>query len=164
MRKNAINAEGISEPFSAVEVPAESSSKGSRFAMNWRALSDFATPNPHLGFILEELPAGKQSNIQHYHMLEEEHVYVLDGSVTVRLGDRSHVMQAGDYVCFPAGQKAGHCLVNHTDSVCRYILVGERNPHDVCVYTETGRVGIRLIGEGYSKARVMDYWEGVETD
>ncbi|WP_292444257.1 hypothetical protein [Mesorhizobium sp.] len=71
-------------------------------------------------------------------------------------------MNAGDYVCFPAGQKVGHSLYNHTNAICRYLLVGERNPHDVIVYPESGRVGVRLTGEGYRKSSTMDYWEDIE--
>lgn len=37
---------------------------------------------------------------------------------------------------------------------------GERNPNDVIVYTDSGRVGVRLTGEGYRKSATMDYWEG----
>jgi uncharacterized cupin superfamily protein len=31
---------------------------------------------------------------------------------------------------------------------------------DVIVYTDSGRVGVRLTGEGYRKAATMEYWEG----
>jgi len=113
----------------------------------------------HLGVAREDLLPGWQSNLLHYHMLEEEHVFILEGELTLRLGDKSYVMKAGDHVCFPAGQQVGHCLVNHTDKVCRYLLIGERNPHDICVYPETGRVGVRLMGEGYRRAATMKYWE-----
>ena len=29
--------------------------------------------------------------------------------LTVRIGAGTHKMTAGGYLCFPAGQKAGHC-------------------------------------------------------
>jgi len=29
----------------------------------------------------------------------------------------------------------------------------------VVVYTDSGRVGVRLLGEGYRKSATMDYWE-----
>lgn len=157
-KTSSINAEGIYEPFSADAVPWEEFSRG-RLGSRYRVLSKFGGGS-HVGVVFEELPPGKQTNLLHYHLLEEEHVFILEGALTVRLGDRSYPMQAGDYVCFPAGQKAGHCLINHTDAPCRYLLIGEDDPHDVAVYPETGRVGVRLMGEGYSKSAVMDYWEG----
>jgi uncharacterized cupin superfamily protein len=69
-------------------------------------------------------------------------------------------MSSGDYVCFPAGQKVGHSLINTSDKVCRYLIIGERNDMDVVVYTDSGRVGVRLTGEGYRKTETMEYWEG----
>ena len=75
-------------------------------------------------------------------------------------GGAAHVeLAAGHYVCFPAGQKAGHTLVNHTTAPCRYLVIGERNSHDVIVFTDSGRVSVRLTGEGYRKSATMDYWE-----
>ena len=71
---------------------------------------------------------GKHSAPAHYHTLEEEHVYILEGALTVRIGADTFEMKAGDYVCFPAGQKAEHCLINNSGAACRYVIMGERNP------------------------------------
>ena len=48
----------------------------------------------------------------HYHLLEEEHIIALEGEATLRLGEERHRIKAGDDVDSPAGQRAGHCLVN----------------------------------------------------
>jgi uncharacterized cupin superfamily protein len=85
---------------------------------------------------------------------------VLEGRSTLRLGGKSFELVQGSYVCFPAGQKAGHTLVNNSGTPCRYLIIGERNANDVIVYTDSGRVGVRLTGEGYRKSATMDYWEG----
>jgi uncharacterized cupin superfamily protein len=119
----------------------------------------------HVGVVLEELPPGKQSVPAHYHTQEEEHLYVLEGALTVRLGDERHEMKAGDYVCFPAGQQVGHCLINHTDKPCRYLIVGERNPNDVIVYPDSNKVLVRSLGrrEIYDRAAKRNYWDGEKT-
>jgi len=57
-------------------------------------------------------------------MLEEEHVLVLEGSMTLRLGDKRYPLAAGHYACFPAGQKVGHALINETGAPCRYLVLG----------------------------------------
>jgi len=160
-KTNAINADGVSEPFDALLAPVESFAQGERFGSSFRHLSSFGGGD-HVGVALEELPPGKETNPSHYHILEEEHVYVLDGELTLKLGDRTYVMKAGHYVCFPAGQKVGHSMYNHTAATCRYLIIGERNPNDVIVYPESNRVSVRLTGEGYSKAATMDYWEGID--
>ncbi len=137
-----------------------------RFGMRYRHLTSAAIgENYHVGFAIEELSPGKQTVPAHYHMLEEEHIYVLDGSATLRLGAETHQLKAGDYVCFPAGQKAGHCLINNTDNVCRYIIVGERNPNEVVVYTDSNKALVRSLGrrEIYDRAATRDYWDGEET-
>jgi uncharacterized cupin superfamily protein len=65
-----------------------------------------------------------QSSPAHSHMREEEQVLILEGRLTLRLGAETHEMKAGDYVCFPAGQAAGHCLANDSDTVCRFLVIG----------------------------------------
>jgi uncharacterized cupin superfamily protein/catechol 2,3-dioxygenase-like lactoylglutathione lyase family enzyme len=160
-RISSVNEAGIYEPFAAEEAPVEEFSKGERYACRYRRLGHFGGGS-HVGVVLEELPAGRQSNMPHYHLLEEEHVYILEGTLTVHLGERAYIVAAGDYVCFPAGQKVGHFLLNHSDAPCRYLLIGEDNPHDVAVFPESGRVSVRLTAEGYRKSATMEYWEGQE--
>ena len=160
-KPSSINADGVFEPFSTDEVPWEDYSRGDRFGVRFRQLGEFGGAS-HVGVCMEIIEPGKQSYPVHYHMLEEEHLFVLEGQVTLRLGDKVHEMSAGDYVCFPAGQKAGHTLVNNSNAPCRYLIIGERNPNDVIVHTDSGRVSVRLTGEGYRKSATMDYWEGEE--
>jgi uncharacterized cupin superfamily protein len=114
---------------------------------------------------IEELSPGMQSSPAHYHMLEEEQVLVLEGRVTLRLGEETYELKAGDYVCFPAGQKAGHCFVNNGDAVCRLLVIGENNANEVCVYTDSNKVMVRSLGKGhiYDKAATKDYWHGEKT-
>jgi len=160
-RTSAVNPDGLAEPFAIEEVPWEEFSHGERFGMKFQVLSEFAGAT-QITVCMEVLAPGRQANQAHYHMLEEEHVFVLDGHMTVRLGDASHDVGPGHYVCFPAGQQVGHALVNDTDKPCRYLVFGNPHPHDVMVYTESGRVQAKLMGEGYRKTATMDTWEGVQ--
>ncbi len=158
--------EAPKRPISSENVKWDEFSEGSRFAIRYRHLTSAAVgENYHVGFAVEELEPGKQSVPAHYHMLEEEHVYVLEGSLTLRLGEERHAMKAGDYACFPAGQRAGHCLINESDKVCRYIIVGERNPNEVVVYTDSNKVLVRSLGrrEIYDRAATRGYWDGEGT-
>jgi uncharacterized cupin superfamily protein len=160
--RSALNADGIAEPFAIASVPWEQFSRGERFGMQFQLLSQYAGAS-QITVCMEVLPPGKQANQAHYHLLEEEHVLVLDGSMTVRLGERSYPVSAGHYVCFPAGQQLGHALFNHTDAPCRYLVIGNPQPHDVVVFPDTGRVSVRLTGESYRKSQTMQYWDDVET-
>jgi uncharacterized cupin superfamily protein len=56
-----------------------------------------------VGVAIEELDPGMRSNPAHYHFKEEEHVFVLEGAMTIRFGDEHFPVKAGGYCCFPAG-------------------------------------------------------------
>lgn len=160
-KKSSVNADGIYEPFSTEDVPWQVFSKGERFGIRYRQVGDYGGGS-HVGVGIEEIEPGRQAYPAHYHMLEEEHVLILDGSLTLRLGDKEYEMSSGDYVCFPAGQKTEHALINRGDAVCRYLIVGERSDNEVLVYPDAGRVGVRLLGEGYRATETMDYWADVD--
>jgi uncharacterized cupin superfamily protein len=115
----------------------------------------------HVGVAIEELPPGKQTAPFHYHIHEEEHVYVLEGTPTLRLGNDKHRLRPGDYACFPASQKAGHCLINESDQICRYVIVGENNPNEVSVYPDTRKVLVRALGRRalLDGTRLRNYWD-----
>ena len=157
--QTSANADGIFEPFPIAAVPWQEFMHGERYGMRFQVLSDFGGGS-QITVANEILPPGRQANQLHYHLLEEEHVLVLEGSMTVQLGAARHVVHAGHYVCFPAGQKVGHALVNHTDAPCRYLVLGNPQKHDVAVFPETGRVSVRLTGESYH-GTTMGYWDGV---
>ena len=150
---------GLRLPFSVEDVPWEEYSHGDRFGTRFRQLGEYGGCS-HVGVCMEELAPGRQAYVAHYHMLEEEHLLVLEGRPTLRLGETTHEMVPGSYVCFPAGQRAGHALVNHTDETVRYLIIGERDTHDVTVHTDSGRVGVRLMGQGYHGADTAEYWDG----
>jgi uncharacterized cupin superfamily protein len=152
------NAAGIFEPFHIDRVPTEEHSRGQRFGSRFKELGAFGG-GTHVGVCMETLEPGKQACPAHYHMLEEEHLLILEGALTLRLGDRTYEMSAGHYACFPAGQKAAHALINNGTAPCRYLIIGERNPNDVSVYPDSGRVSVRLTGEGYRQSATMEYWD-----
>ena len=161
-KSTSANADGLFEPFQISEVPLEVFGHGERFGMSFQHLSAFGGGS-QVSVSLEVLLPGKQANQFHYHMLEEEHVLILEGSLTLRLGAQSHVMSAGQYVCFPAGQPVGHALLNHTSQPCRYLVFGNTHAHDVVVFPDSGRVSVKLMGESYRKSARMEYWDNVDT-
>lgn len=153
-------------PISSLDVAWEEWSEVPRFGLRYRHLSRAALGADYrVGVAIEELPPGKQSAPAHYHIFEEEHVYILEGALTARIGSMSYEMKVGDYVCFPAGQKAGHCLVNNSGATCRYVVVGERNPNEVAVYTDSGKVLLRALGRRtiLDLAARRGYWDGENT-
>jgi uncharacterized cupin superfamily protein len=155
------NADGVFEPFSIEQVPWEEFSRGERFGMRYQHLSSFGG-GTQISISNEVLSPGKQANQLHYHMLEEEHVFILEGSLTVRLGQKTYILTPGHHVCFPAGQKVGHSLFNHTSEPCRYLVLGNPQPNEVAVFPETGRVEVKLMREGYRQSETLGYWDGID--
>jgi uncharacterized cupin superfamily protein len=154
------------KPIASSDVPWSEWSDVPRFTLRFRALSRAALGEAYrIGVSIEELAPGKQSTPAHYHIFEEEHVFILEGALTLRLGADTYEMKAGDYVCFPAGQKAGHCLVNRGSAVCRYVMIGERNPNEVAVYTDSKKVLVRALGRRalFDLAATRGYWDGEDT-
>lgn len=98
-----------------------------------RALSDVGGA-AKIGFGVLELSPGCNTRPAHYHTLEEEHLYVLEGAGTLHLGDDTYPLSAGTYVHFPAGQPAPHFLSNEFNIPLRYIMVGERLEEDRVVH------------------------------
>lgn len=154
------------KPISSHDVAWVEWSEVPRFGVRYRHLTRAAVGETYrVGVAIEELGPGKQSSPAHYHIFEEEHVFILEGSVTARVGAGAYDMKAGDYACFPAGQKAGHCLVNNSNAICRYVIVGERNPNEVAVYTDSNKVLVRALGRNaiLDLAARRGYFDGENT-
>lgn len=141
-------------------------SEGVRFGSRSRVLSDTRGADKRkIGIAYEELAPGKQSVPFHYHLVEEEHIIALEGEATLRLGEEVYTLKAGEYVGFPAGQRAGHCLINHTDKPFRFIIIGDNCPNEVCVYPDSDKIMIRgldrkIVRDGNS----LDYFDGERPD
>jgi uncharacterized cupin superfamily protein len=119
-----------------------------------------------VGVLIEGPPPGARMAPKHYHMLEEEHALILEGDVTLLLGDECHKMTAGDYVCFPAGRKVGHSFLNGGTSPCSYLMIGERNPNDVCVLPDSNKMEVRALrkrGSYFDMSVVRKYLDGEQT-
>jgi uncharacterized cupin superfamily protein len=152
------------EPIASNDVPWTEWSDVPNFAVRYKHLSLAALGESyHVGVALEELAPGKQSAPFHYHFAEEEHVYLLEGTLTLRLGPDTFEMKPGGYVCFPAGQRAGHCLINNSAAPCRYVIVGESIPNEVAVYPDSNKVLVRQLGRLFDLDTTRGYWDGENT-
>ena len=151
-------------PFAVDDVPWEPWSEGVRFGGRVKPVGARAGGG-RVGVLIEELPPGKQSVPFHWHTHEEEHLWFLAGQATLRLGDATHAVAAGDYVCFPAGRPLGHCLINDSDEPCRYLVIGTRSPDDVCFYPDSGKVMVRHADRLIlATDAIRDYWDGERVD
>ena len=78
------------------------------------------------GVNLTELAPGAASALKHWHSAEDELVYVLDGEVTLLIGDEEETMRAGDCIGFKAGEPLGHAIVNRSGASATILEIGSR--------------------------------------
>src|SRR3954469_17316551 len=84
---------GYPEPFRSRVLPREK-----------RALGD-ALSLTKVGVNLTTLPPGKESAMRHWHTLEDELVFILEGEVVLCTNDGEQVLKAGMCAGCPAGKK-----------------------------------------------------------
>jgi uncharacterized cupin superfamily protein len=78
------------------------------------------------GVNLLRLPPGAWSSQRHWHVGEDEFVYVLSGEVVLVTGDGDETLKPGDCVGFKAGDQNGHCLQNRSANEARVLEIGTR--------------------------------------
>lgn len=120
----ARNSSGYPEPYRSRVLPREK-----------RALGD-AVGLTKVGVNLTTLMPGKESSMRHFHTLEDELIYVLEGELTLCTDDGEQVLPAGTYAGFPAGVRNGHQFVNRTDKPVQYLEISNRDPNDSAEYTD----------------------------
>lgn len=125
----------IKRPLQAVEVPAQVWYAGTDREIRGRALCDVGG-RARVGVGLMELLPGSNTKPGHWHSHEEEHIYAISGTAVLHLGVEQHPLQAGSYVCFPAGQEVSHYLRNVGAQPFVYLIVGERIADDKVTYPD----------------------------
>jgi uncharacterized cupin superfamily protein len=143
IRQTSFSTEGFREPFNISDVPWRRVSVGSTA---FKLLGRYGGGS-QVGVGIDILKPGQYSNRFHYHLKEEEHIFILKGSATLILGPRKYIMKARDYCCFPAGQRAGHHLFNHTKENCLFMTIGDNLPDDIACFPNTGKARIRATGK-----------------
>lgn len=152
------------------EIPWAESRRGERYEARRKQLGA-AAGGRMLGCSLYEIPPGKRSFPLHYHLGNEEALYVLAGTGTLRLGEGEVRIAPGDYVALPPGEAHAHQLVNDGTEMLRYLAVSTMNEPDVLGYPDSKKFGLMAGAApgGPKEARTLtayvpdvrvDYWEG----
>lgn len=130
-----------------------------------------AAESEKIGCSLYELPSGHRSWPYHYHTANEEAIYVLGGTGTIRLAGETSEIEAGDYVSLPADESGGHRVINDSDGTLRYLAISTMNDPDLTVYPDSEKMGVYVGAppggreerslEGYYRIEDdVDYWTG----
>ena len=119
-----------------------------------------------LGYSYDVVPPGKASCPFHSHRAEEEMFYIVKGTGTLRYGDETRKVRAGDFICCPTGgPETAHQIVNDSREELAYISVSTMMPAEVCEYPDSKKIG-SFGGRAPSRLRHMtmadggvDYWK-----
>jgi uncharacterized cupin superfamily protein len=70
------------------------------------------------------------SALRHAHTLQDEFVYILEGTPTLRTDEGAKVLAPGQCAGFRAGTGNAHHLVNESAHDVVYLEIGDRTPGD----------------------------------
>jgi uncharacterized cupin superfamily protein len=82
------------------------------------------------------LGPGSWSSQRHWHALEDEFVYVLEGEIVLVEDEGEQTLGPGDCAGFKAGTRNGHHMQNRTTRDARILVVGSRIEDDHGEYSD----------------------------
>jgi uncharacterized cupin superfamily protein len=90
----------------------------------------------NFGVNLVSLEPGSRSALRHWHTLQDEFIYVIEGEVSLITDAGPQLLTPGMMAGFPAGEANGHHLVNQSNSRVVYLEIGDRTPEDQAHYPD----------------------------
>jgi uncharacterized cupin superfamily protein len=122
-----------------------------------------------LGASLYEIDPGDTPYPFHWHVANEEVLLLITGTLELRGPDGVRTVEAGEVVAFPRGERGAHGFRNPGDTPARYLMLSEMNYPEICVYPDSGKVGVREhvpdpaddgMRLNFRIADAVDYFEG----
>ena len=114
-----------------------------------------------LGFSYDVVPPGKRSCPFHSHRGEEEMFFIVKGTGTLRYGNETRKIRAGDFVCCPTGgPETAHQIVNDSNAELAYLSISTMQKVEICEYPDSNKMGLyaddlrHMTRTGDS----VDYW------
>src|SRR5919201_5272282 len=102
------------------------------------------------GVNLVTLGPGGKSALRHWHTLEDEFVYVLEGELVLVTGAGEQRLTPGMCAGYPAGSRDAHHMINRSDRPARYLEIGNRIDGDNAFYPDDDLMWVTLDGETFA--------------
>jgi uncharacterized cupin superfamily protein len=122
-----------------------------------------------LGVSIAMVPSGKRAFPKHAHHVNEEMMFILEGTGTYHCGDESGAIRAGDIISAPPGNgSTAHQIENTSDAPLKYLTFSTKLEPEVVEYPESGKFGVTSFA-GADKPTVrflgrvstsIDYFDG----
>lgn len=131
-----------------------------------------ATGGEKLGASLYKLMPGKKAFPYHQHYANEEAVFVLEGSGTLRMNNEMIPIAQGDYIALPVGPDHAHQIINTSEKPLLYLCFSTLIYPDVVEYPDSNKLGVTAgigicgkrekiqLRARFRKQDAVDYFEG----
>lgn len=155
------------------EVKGANVTRGHRFGFTNKVLGR-AAAGLGIGCSLYEVQPGRTAFPNHFHCNNEEALYILEGTGTLRLGADTVVVGAGDYVALLPGPEHSHQLLNSGTAPLRYLCLSTQLRTDVVGYPDSKKIaamGMPPVGAAgqpfwvraiFDENSTVDYYAGEE--
>lgn len=105
-----------------------------------------------IGVHLVIIPPGKYASEEHRHHYEDEFICVLNGSGTLKIDDKEHIIDAGDYIGLKANAES-HQIHNDQETYLELLVIGARLNHEIVDFPKNAKT--LFINKG-KKWQVVD--------
>lgn len=159
------------------EVEGQERGMGTRFGAVRKNLGA-ASGGRALGCTWHEVPPGRAAYPRHFHTANEEAVYVLEGTGSLRIGEDTVAVGPGDFIGMPVGPAHVHQLVNDGSAPLRYLAFSTMHDVEIVGYPDSKKIGamaaadLRAAFTGQAKlwvahigreADTVGYFDGEDT-
>lgn len=116
----------------------------------------------NIGFHLEVLNPKTFSCPYHYHELEEELVYVIEGEAIVRKNNEYRKLKAGDLIYYETGLESAHHIYNHSNKPFKFLVLSTKFPEENCFYPDSKKKLNKKTRTVTQEGLTVDYWKDEE--
>lgn len=138
------------------ELQGRASEQGTKFSATVKPLG-LNTGAAKLGCSWTEVPPGRAAWPRHFHCVNEEAMFVLEGEGLLRIGDAEVPVRPGDYVTFPTGPKHAHQVRNTGQGPLRYLGLSTLGNNEIVGYPDSKKIGAAAAPD-YAAAMRGEHW------
>jgi uncharacterized cupin superfamily protein len=126
------------------ELEGRPSAMGTKFAAVTKPLA-VSTGARGVGCTWTEVPPGKTAWPRHFHCVNEEALFILEGEGTLHIGEATVPVRPGDHVTFPVGPDFAHQLLNTGTAPLRYLSLSTLHTADVVGYPDSKKIAATAL-------------------
>lgn len=121
-----------------------------------------------LGYNLSIVPPGKRACPFHNHHVNEEMFFIVNGTGTLRFGDKEYPLRKHDIIACPPGKRdVAHQIINTGSGDLTYLSLSTMKRAEIVEYPDSNKIGA-FVGHyddhdlrHLTKAEhSVDYWDG----